>query len=101
VKGDMSKEYVEVQLPEDVYKSLETVAKRYGLTPDDALHVLTTMFMEECKAEMEGKYAMFILDYGDKGFIIRMPNDLPRLDPEHKKTKVVTIKMPEYAKYPA
>jgi len=26
---------------------------------------------------------------------------LPRLDPEHKKTKVVTIKMPEYAKYPA
>ena len=97
----MSKEYVEVQLPEDVYKGLETVAKRYGLTPDDALHILTTMFLEERKAEMEGKYAMFILDYGEKGFIIRMPHDLPSLDPEHKKTKVVTIKMPEYAKYPA
>jgi len=101
-KGErkMSKEHVEIQLSEDVYKSLEIIGKKYGLTPDDALRVLTTMFLEECKAETEGKYAMFILDYGEKGFIIHMPNDLPKLDPEHKKTKVVTIKMPEYAKYP-
>ena len=42
---------------------------------------------------------VYLLDYGEKGFIIRMPEDLPRrADP--KKVKVVRIEMPEDAEYP-
>jgi hypothetical protein len=29
-----------------------------------------------------------------------MPEDLPKRDPEHKRTKVVKIEMPKNAKYP-
>ena len=97
----MSKEYVEVQLPEETYEKLEAYAKRRGVTVEDALKIVLTEAIEIFKAKREGKEVIFLYDYGDKGFIISMPYDLPQRDPEHKKSKVVEIKMPEYAKYPA
>jgi hypothetical protein len=89
-----------LKIPEDLYRKLEVIAKERGVSMHDAIELLLIESYEISKAQKEGKEVMFLYDYGEKGFIVSMPADLPRRDPENKNTKVVKIEMPANAKYP-
>jgi len=88
------------RIPTEDYRILEAIAKKRGITVEEAVELLITEFYEELKAKQEGKIPMFLYDYGEKGFVISMPKDLPKIDPNHEKSKVIRIEMPKDAKYP-
>ncbi|MEM0095591.1 MAG: hypothetical protein QW660_03015 [Candidatus Bathyarchaeia archaeon] len=90
----------EIGIPKELYEKLEAIAEKRGITVEDAIKLSLREFFELLKAEREGKDVIFLYDYGEQGFVVSMPEDLPRRDPEHKKAKVVRIEMPKYAKYP-
>lgn len=71
-----------------------------GVSVEDAVELLIIEFFEVLKAKREGKEPIFLYDYGDKGFVVSMREDLPKRDPEAKNVKVVKIEMPKDAKYP-
>jgi len=90
----------QIRIPIELYTKLEAFAKERGMTVDDAVSLILTELKEELEAKQEGKIPVFLYDYGEQEFVVSMPEDLPRRDPEHKKTKVVKIEMPKDAKYP-
>jgi len=89
-----------LKIPEDLYRELEAIAEKRGVSVDDAIDLLLIENYERLKAQREGKEVVFLYDYGEKGFIVSMPEDLPKKDPEGKLAKVVKIQMLENAKYP-
>jgi len=82
-----------ISIAAEVFKELESIAKTKGISVSEYVELLV-------EREIRKQNTVYLLDYGEKGFIIRMPEDLPRRDPEGKKTKVVRIEMPEDAEYP-
>jgi len=99
-KGDGRKMGKRLKVPEDLYRRLKAIAEERGVSVGDAVKLLLIESYEFTKAQQEGKEVMFLYDYGEKGFVVSMPNDLPKRDPEGKLAKVVKIQMPENAKYP-
>ncbi|MEM0095802.1 MAG: ribbon-helix-helix protein, CopG family [Candidatus Bathyarchaeia archaeon] len=89
-----------IRIPRELHEKLEAIAKKRGITVEDSLRLSLREFYELLKAEREGKEVVFLYDYGDKGFVVSMPEDLPRKDSEYKNVKIVSIKMPKNAKYP-
>ena len=89
-----------LKIPEDLYGELEAIAEKRGVSVDDAIDLLLIENYERLKAQREGKEVVFLYDYGEKGFIVSMPEDLPKRDSEGKLAKVVKIQMLENAKYP-
>jgi len=83
----------QISIAEEVFKELESIAKTKGISVSEYVELLV-------EREIREQNTVYLLDYGEQGFIIRMPEDLPRRDPEGKKAKVVKIEMPKDAKYP-
>jgi len=83
----------QISIKKEVFEELESIARTKGISVSEYVELLV-------EREIREQNTVYLLDYGEKGFIIRMPEDLPRRDPEHKKAKVVRIKMPEDAEYP-
>jgi len=90
----------QIRIPIEDYRILEAFAKERNITVEDAVKLIVTEFYEELKAEQEGKIPVFLYDYGEQGFVVSMPEDLPKIDPNHEKSKVIRIEMPKDAKYP-
>ena len=82
----------QISIKKELFEQLESIARTKGITVSEYVELLLK--------EIREQNTVYLLDYGEKGFIIRMPEDLPRRDPEHKKAKVVRIEMPKDAKYP-
>ena len=90
----------QIRIPIEDYRILEAFAKERNITVEDAVKLIITEFYEELKAKEEGKIPVFLYDYGEQGFVVSMPEDLPKIDPNHEKSKVIRIEMPKDAKYP-